>query len=53
VLWVALAAAFARDRFMGLLVQTESWRQRVGTALEVGGSVAVLGLGLLTVVSSL
>ena len=50
---IALAAAFVRDRCMGLLVQTESWRQRVGTALELGGSVAVLGLGVLTVASSL
>lgn len=45
---VALAAAFARDRFMGLLARTESWRHRAGTALEVGSSVMVLVFGLWT-----
>jgi nickel/cobalt transporter (NicO) family protein len=45
---VALAAAFARDRFMGVLAGTESWRYRAGTALEVGGSVMVLVFGLWT-----
>jgi nickel/cobalt exporter len=34
---IALAVAFARDRFMGLLDRTEGWRHRVGTVLEVGG----------------
>ena len=28
---IALAAAFARDRFLGLLNRTEGWRHRVGT----------------------
>ena len=46
---IALAAAFARDRFMALLARTESWRHRVGTMLEVGGSVMVLVFGLRTV----
>jgi nickel/cobalt exporter len=50
---IALAAAFARDRFMGLLDRTEGWRQRVGTVLEVGGSVMVLALGFWTVFRSL
>ena len=36
---IALAAAFARDRFTGLLARTESWRHRVGRLLEVDGSV--------------
>ncbi len=50
---IALAAAFARDRFMGLLARTESWRYRVGTTLEVGGSVMVLAFGLWMVLRSL
>jgi nickel/cobalt transporter (NicO) family protein len=49
---IALAAAFARNRFIGLLARTESWRQRVGTVLEVGGSVMVLAFGLLIVLRS-
>ena len=32
---IAFAAAFARDRFMGLLARTQSWRHRAGTLLEV------------------
>ena len=39
---IAFAAAFARDRFMGVLARTESWRYRAGRVLEVGGSVLVL-----------
>ena len=50
---IALAAAFARDNFMGLLAKTESWRHRAGTTLEIGGSVMVLVFGLWMVVSSL
>jgi nickel/cobalt transporter (NicO) family protein len=50
---IALAAAFARNRFMGLLARTESWRHRVGTVLEVGGSVLVLAFDLWMVVRSL
>jgi nickel/cobalt transporter (NicO) family protein len=50
---IALAAAFARDRFMGLLARTEGWRHRAGRVLEVGGSVMVLVFGLWMVVSSL
>jgi nickel/cobalt exporter len=50
---IALAAAFARDRFMGLLARTERWRYRVGKVLEVGGSVMVLVFGLWMVLSSL
>jgi ABC-type nickel/cobalt efflux system permease component RcnA len=50
---IALAAAFARDRFMGLLARTESWRHRVGRVLEVGSSVMVLVFGLWMVVRSL
>jgi nickel/cobalt transporter (NicO) family protein len=49
---IALAAAFARDRFMGLLDRTEGWRHRVGTALEAGGAVMVLMFGLWTVLRS-
>ncbi|HLC08519.1 MAG TPA: hypothetical protein VJK06_04475 [Methyloceanibacter sp.] len=43
---IALAAAFTRDRFMTLLSGTERWRHRLGTILEVGGSVLVLGFGM-------
>jgi ABC-type nickel/cobalt efflux system permease component RcnA len=50
---IALAAAFARDRFMGLLVRTESWRHHAGMALEVGSSVLVLVFGLWMMLSSL
>src|SRR5262245_13851017 len=50
---VALAAAFARDRFMGLLSRTESWRHRMGRVLEVGGSMMVLMFGVWMVIRSL
>jgi nickel/cobalt transporter (NicO) family protein len=49
---IALAAAFARDRFMGLLNRTERWRHRVGMVLELGGSVMVLVFGLWMVLGS-
>jgi ABC-type nickel/cobalt efflux system permease component RcnA len=45
---IAVAAAFARNRFMGFLVRTERLRHGIGLALEVGGSLAVLGFGLWT-----
>jgi ABC-type nickel/cobalt efflux system permease component RcnA len=50
---IALAAAFARDRFMGLLDRTEGWGHRVGTVLEVSGSVIVVVFGLWMVLRSL
>jgi ABC-type nickel/cobalt efflux system permease component RcnA len=50
---IALAAVFARNRFLGILARTESWRHRAGTALEVGGSVMVLVFGLWIVLRSL
>jgi nickel/cobalt transporter (NicO) family protein len=50
---IALAAIFARERFMGILARTESWRHRAGTVLEVGGSVMVLVFGLWMVIRSL
>jgi len=50
---IALAAAFARDRFMGLLARTESWRHRVGRVLEVGGSMMVLMFGVWMMIRSL
>ena len=34
---------------MGLLYRTEGWRHRVGTVLEVGGSVMMLVFGFWTV----
>jgi len=49
---IALAAAFARERFMGLLARTESWRHRLGVVLEVGSSVLVLVFGLWMMVRS-
>src|SRR6476659_6373585 len=50
---IALAAAFARDRFMGLLARTESWRHRVVRLFEVGGSVMVLMFGVWMMIRSL
>jgi ABC-type nickel/cobalt efflux system permease component RcnA len=50
---VALAATFARDRFMGLLARTETWRYRAGLLLEVASSIAVLCLGALIALGSL
>lgn len=47
---IALAAAVFRNRFVPLLSRTESARHRLGRALEVGGSLAVLGLGFWTLV---
>jgi hypothetical protein len=43
---IAAAAIVARNRFMGFLARTETWRYRLGGALEIGGSLAVLGLGI-------
>jgi ABC-type nickel/cobalt efflux system permease component RcnA len=45
---IAVMAALARTRFMALLSRTERLRYRIGRALEVLGSLAVLGFGLLT-----
>ena len=50
---VALSAAFARNRFLGLLASTESWRHHAGMALEIGGSVMVLVFGLWMMLRSL
>jgi hypothetical protein len=50
---IALAAAFARDRFMGILARTESWHHRVGMVLEVGSSGIVLVLSLWMMLKSL
>jgi ABC-type nickel/cobalt efflux system permease component RcnA len=50
---IALAAAFARERFMGLLDRTKGWRHRLGTVLEVGGSVLVLCFGVWILVGAL
>jgi hypothetical protein len=49
---IALAAALARNRFMKLLARTERLRLGIGLALEVGGSLAVLGFGLWTLARS-
>jgi hypothetical protein len=38
---------------MGLLDRIEGWRHRLGSVLEVGGSVMVLVFGLWTVLRSL
>ncbi|HEX2448043.1 MAG TPA: hypothetical protein VHK26_07640 [Methyloceanibacter sp.] len=45
---VALLASLARPRAMHLLARTESVRHRLGRALEILGSLAVLVFGLLT-----
>ena len=45
---IALAAAFARHRFMAFLARSETLRHRIGAGLEIGGALAVLALGLLT-----
>jgi ABC-type nickel/cobalt efflux system permease component RcnA len=45
---IALAASLARHRFMALLSRTEALRQRLGRALEIGGSLAVIGFGVIT-----
>jgi ABC-type nickel/cobalt efflux system permease component RcnA len=50
---IALAAAFARNRFLALLVRTEGLRHRLGLVLEVSGSLAVLGFGLWTLARAL
>jgi ABC-type nickel/cobalt efflux system permease component RcnA len=50
---VALAAAFARDRFVQLLARTEAWRHRAGVTLELGSAVAVFGFGAWTALRSL
>ena len=47
------SAAFARDRFVGLLARSENWRHRAGLALELGSAAAVIGLGILTALRSL
>jgi ABC-type nickel/cobalt efflux system permease component RcnA len=46
---VALLAALARSRFMSLLARTETLRHNVGVGLEIGGALAVLGLGLVMI----
>jgi len=46
---IAVAAALARNRFMALLAHTETLRHRIGMGLEIGGALAVLGLGLLMI----
>jgi len=41
----AIVAILARERCVLLLARTESWRSRLGKALEILGSIAVLMLG--------
>ena len=50
---VAVAAAVARDRLLGLLKRSERWRHHVGLGLEVGSAVLVLILGVSTLSGSL
>ena len=50
---IALAAAFARDRFMSLLAKTEGWRDRVGFVLEIASSILVVVFGALTLINAL
>lgn len=49
---VALAATLARKHFMQFLTQTETVRHKIGRTLEIGGSLAVLGFGLWTIVKA-
>ena len=39
---VALIAALARERLLGLLARSQGWRHRVGLGLEVGSAALVL-----------
>ena len=50
---VALIAAFARGRLVGLLSRSEGWRERADATLEVGGALLVFLLGAATLVKSL
>ena len=50
---IALAAAFARGRFMSLLAETEAWRHRAGLVLEIGSSILVVALGSGTLISAI
>ena len=49
---VAVAAALARERLLGLLERSEGWRHHVGLGLEVGSAALVLLLGVLTLIQS-
>ena len=49
---VALAASLARTRCMALLSRTDRLREGLGRTLEIGGSLAVLGFGLWTLVAA-
>jgi nickel/cobalt transporter (NicO) family protein len=42
----AVAAVYARGRFMDLLARSEALRLRIGQACEVAGACAVIVLGL-------
>ena len=50
---IALAATFARDRFMSLLAKTEAWRGRAGFVLEIGSSILVVAFGAWTLISAI
>ena len=49
---IAVMAALARNRFMALLARTERLRHGLGGALEILGSLAVIGFGLWTLAHS-
>ena len=49
---VALIAALARERLLGLLARSQGWRHRVGLGLEVGSAALVLLLGVATLIQS-
>jgi ABC-type nickel/cobalt efflux system permease component RcnA len=42
----AVAAVYARGRFMQLLARSEALRLRIGQGAEVAGACAVIALGL-------
>jgi ABC-type nickel/cobalt efflux system permease component RcnA len=50
---VALAATFARDRFMSLSAMTEVWRGRAGFLLETVSSILVFTFGAWTLISAI
>ena len=50
---IALAATFARDRFMSLPAKTKAWRGRAGFVLEIGSSILVVAFGAWTLISAI
>jgi nickel/cobalt transporter (NicO) family protein len=49
---IVLAASLARSHFVELMFRTEGLRHKIGQALEIGGSIAVLGFGIWTILKA-